>query len=237
LSKKSKSWKYIVVIFLAAIAFVYVAYHGLTIGFLMVDVPIDSNSKQLLFERTLVKDFQGEYSSFSEPIPFKSPWGKVVSSKKTDEKVAYEFDTGVHLVFHYIGSAWYSHILLENRFTDTQAQYFQQVFGSNLTEYEIRKIILETTPADLSYFRNVKYNRMLHEILRLKGVSVMSSDCIYSFETPSQCGFQFDAPGSQSIHLEIYDDKSTMYIIVIYGNVTQDAIDFFLNNLNTSPVE
>lgn len=203
----------------------------------MADVPIDSNSKQLLFERTLRKDFQGEYSSFNEPVPFYSPWGKVVDTTRIDEQVSYEFDTGVTLVFHSISNAIYSLILLENRFTDTQAQYFQEVFGSNLTEYEIRKIILETTPADLSYFRSIKYNRLLHELLRLKGISVMSTDSIYSFETPSKCGFQFDAPGSPSIHLVFYDDKSTMYIIGIYGNVTQDEIDFFLNNLSTNPVE
>jgi len=112
------------------------------------------------------------------------------------------------------------------------------VFGSNLTDYDMRKIILETTPADLSYFRNVKYNRMLHEILRLKRVSVMPSDGIYSFEAPYVCGFQFGTPEeSLSISLELYDEKSTMLIVKVSRNVTQDEIDFFLSSLNTSPVE
>lgn len=233
-TKPCKAIKYIVV-FLAATMLVYVAYHAIVISFLIADV--SSESKKLLYERTLNNNYKGEYSSFIEPVPFKAPWGKHVSTKVVDEAISYVFDSEVHLAFHYIGTPWYTDIL-KNRFTDAQTRYFQETFGWNLSDYEIRRIILSTTPADLSFFRSIKYNRTVHEILSLKEVSLMTTGDIYTFETPKLCGFQFCSPEKYNwVTLELYDGHSNMYLVQIHGDASQDEIDFFLNSLNANPDE
>lgn len=189
-----------------------------------------------LIKRNIQSAQDGKNSLIEGLFIFQAPWGSM--HKKTIDRVAgkesYTFPN-VILVIDERESNFYTSTIVESG-NCLKRRAFDRTYGKNLSDFQLRRLILDSHPDMLSQTNKAVLNQINHQLLNQKSLSLVPAgeDGIFVFETAKIQGFQFGAPGiSDTIWLEVYYQKK-LYLIQIFGPVTQEEVDYFITSIKSA---
>ena len=174
-------------------------------------------------------------------INFRSPWRNMREKNLSSNSVLLEFGNG-NTVFLFSNKD--QPTMLEALLGDDpkNAEQIRSMFGQEAikTNYALQKLMLNTTPDDISIYQSRKEVVAKSILLILKPIAVpwptQVEPKIYNFITARKIkGFQYGDPWDGKVIIDFYNENDESGSMLINGSeITQNDIDFILATLEVS---